>query len=62
MQKLYTPRPSTWVTKLYSAAGKYFPLPSLLWYCIWSINFEGCSSLTPTAMPLASNATPAPKR
>ena len=27
MQKLYTPRPSTWFTKLYSAAGRYFPRP-----------------------------------
>ena len=30
IQKLYTPLPSTWVTKLYSAAGRYFPLPFLL--------------------------------
>lgn len=30
IQKLYTPRPSTCVTKLYSAAGRYFPRPFLL--------------------------------
>ena len=28
VQKLYTPRPSTWVTKAYSAAGSHGPLPS----------------------------------
>ena len=57
MQKLYTPRPSTCVTKLYSAAGRYLPLPLRLWYCIWSINPAGCSRRTPTAIPLASIVT-----
>ena len=58
MQKLYTPLPSTWVTKLYSAAGKYLPRPLRLWYCIRSIREAGCSRRTPTAMPLASISTP----
>ena len=57
IQKVYTPLPSTCVTKLYSAAGRYLPRPSLLWYCIWSINIAGCSKRTPTAMPFASIAT-----
>ena len=57
MQKLYTPRPSTWVTKLYSAAGRYFPRPFLEWYCIWSIHSAGCSRRTPTAIPFASIVT-----
>ena len=58
MQKLYTPLPSTWVTKLYSAAGRYLPRPLRLWYCIRSIREAGCSRRTPTAMPLASISTP----
>ena len=57
MQKLYIPRPSTCVTKLYSAAGRYFPLPFRLWYWIWSISPAGCSRRTPTAMPFASMGT-----
>ena len=57
MQKLYTPRPSTCCTKLYSAAGRYFPRPALLWYWIWSMSIDGCSSLTPTAMPFGSMCT-----
>ena len=30
IQKEYTPLPSTWVTKEYSAAGRYLPRPCLL--------------------------------
>ena len=47
MQKLYTPLPSTWVTKLYSATGRYLPRPLRLWYCIRSIREAGCSRRTP---------------
>ena len=55
MQNEYTPLPSTCVTKLYSAAGKYSPLPCFEWYWIWSIKCCGCSSRTPMAMPFASS-------
>ena len=60
MQNEYTPRPSCCDTKLYSAAGRYLPLPLRLWYCMLSISVCGCSRRTPTAMPLGSMATSRP--
>ena len=36
MQKLYTPRPSTWFTKLYSAAGRFSPsVPAVILYLVY---------------------------
>src|SRR2546427_2967981 len=57
MQNENTPRPSTWRTSAYDAAGT--PRGRVVQrYWIWSTSAWGCSTRTPTANGFASSASP----